>query len=315
MRYVILFISILVALCFVILIVLMFSNAASKLFGMFNNGIWLHYVKRKNLSAINKENSGTVENNGILDKIDGALNNAGWKEYYSYLSAEIFIAFIILITAVFSMIIYAFTKNRSVAFFVAVALLFIPWVILYFAVGIRYKKTERQLMIFINLLENYSRTSDDLVDIIAKTEKYLGEPLNSAIRKFSWEAQHVGETEIAILHLKEKIPHRKFQEIIQNLNICRSHDTNYEEVIADIRISMQQYLKAKEEKNSIRQGTRGSILIMMIVGCFIIRLVNGFVQGGLYRLLRSNFIGLIILFYILAVAIVGLWQLLKIDRS
>lgn len=315
MRYVILFISILVALCFVILIVLMFSNVASILFGRFNNGIWMHYVKRKNLSAINKENSGTVDNNGILEKIDVALNSAGWKEYYSYLSAEIFIAFIILITVVFSMIIYAFTKNRSVAFLFAVALLFIPWIILYFAVGIRYKKTERQLMVFINLLENYSRTSDDLVDIIAKTEKYLGEPLNSAIRKFSWEAQHVGETEIAILHLKEKIPHRKFQGIIQNLNICRSHDTNYEEVIGDIRISMQQYLKAKEEKNSIRQGTRGSILIMMFVGCFIIRLVNGFVQGGLYRLLRGNFIGLMILFYILAVAIVGLWQLLKIDRS
>lgn len=280
-----------------------------------HNRFWHHYLKRKRIADISEEKYGLVDEKSFFAKVDNKLNATGWKERYSYLSAELFIAIVIILSLVSSFVLYCFFHKILLSIIVFIVVFAIPWCVLYFVEGIRYKETENQLMMFINLLENYSRTSDDLVDIISKTESYLNEPLKAAVRKFSWEAKHTGETDVAVKHILEKVPHRKFKEIIQNLEICRKHDTNYADVIKDIRVSLQEYLKSKEEKTSLRQNTRGNIFVMMLVGIIIIRLVNSFVEGGLLLLLQSNITGICIMAYIFVIVMIGVWQVVKIDRN
>jgi len=312
----IIMIAVIIVCIFSFLLFLWFDcGVVTKVFRIVYNNFWNHYLKRKRIANISEKYYGITGEKGILNKIDKKINGTGWKERYSYLSSELFVAISIILSTIFWFISFLISHKFMFSFAICIPVLFIPWLILYFTEGIRYKKTEKQLMVFINLLENYSRTSDDLIDIISKTELYMDEPLKSAIRKFSWEAKHIGETDAAIKHLTEKIPHRKFKEIIQNLEICRKHDTNYEDVLKDIRVSIQEYLKSKEEKMIIRQNTRGNIMIMMFVGGFIMRLVNGFVEGGLLTLLSSNFIGILIITYIVLVVLTGIWQLVKIDRN
>ena len=308
-----------IVICVVVFVIFLFlflnSYYVKCLFEKIYNRISNHHTNRKRTVHMNEMTNGSVDEKGLLNKIDSVLVSSGFREKYSYISSELLILSD-LCAAIFCGLIICFFFGNKLSFFIVLGgFIVFPCIVLYFLQGSRYLKTERQLMIFINLLENYSKTSDDLVDIISKTETYVDEPLKSAIRKFSWEAKHVGELDEAILHLKEKIPHRKFQEILQNLDICRKHDTNYEEVISDIRISMQQYLKSKEEKKSIRQSSRGNVIIMLLVGVFIIKLVDGFVEGGLIALLCGNILGGIILIYIIFVVLAGVWQLVKIDRN
>lgn len=279
------------------------------------NNFWNHYLKRKRIAKISENYYGAVNEKGLLTKIDKKISASGLRDKYSYLSAELYIAISLLSSMAAGGVYFLIFHNFLWSILFSVIVFLTPWFILYFAEGIRYKKTERQLLVFINLLENYSRTSDDLVDIILKTEMYLEEPLKSSIRKFAWEAKNTGEIDIAIKHLVEKNSDRKFKEIIQNLEICRKHDTNYEDVLEDIRVSTQEYLRSKEEKMSLRQNTRANIIIMMLVGGVIVRLVNGFVEGGLLRLLMSGAIGILIVTYIVVVLLIGVWQIVKIDKN
>lgn len=297
------------------------------LFGFFRNRIperiiysvrqyqWSRYMKRKSASISNQEQVGVIKERGILLKIDKLLDEAGWRRIYSYFSSEVY--FILgFIFSVFPAILgYMLSGTLYVSFLIIVLVWFLWGMLLYICAAVRYKKIQGQLMFFINLLENYSRTSDDLVDIIAKTENYLEEPLKNTIAQFQWEARHTGEIETAIGHLKTRLSHRKMQEIIQNLDMCRRHEANYAEVISDMRVSIQEYLKSKEERNSINQTAKGSILVMMLVGLFIMKLVNGFVEGGIYNLLTSNILGMTILVYQILLIVFGIWQFIKVDRD
>ena len=268
---------------------------------------WSRYLKRKSASVRNQEQFGVVKERGILLRVDKLLEEAGWRKFYSYFSSEVYFMLGFILSVLPAILSYMFSGALYVSFII-ILLVWVVWgMLLYICAAMRYKKIQNQLMFFINLLENYSRTSDDLVDIISKTENYLEEPLRNTIAQFQWEAKHTGEIETAIGHLKTRLSHRKMQEIIQNLDMCRRHEANYAEIISDMRVSIQEYLKSKEERNGIRQSAKGSILVMMLVGVFIMKLVNGFVEGGIYNLLTSNVLGITILVYQILLIVFGLW--------
>lgn len=281
----------------------------------FRNIRWSSYVNRRKHMITQEQSAGMSKERGIITKIDRLIDESGWRNVYSYLSSELYISICVLIFFAATGICYIFTYKISISLCIGIMSVFIWWLVLYISAISRYKKIENQLMIFINLLQNYSKTSDDLVDIISKCGNYLEEPLKFSVLQFQWEATHTGEIETALSHLKEQLPHRKLREIIQNLDMCRRHEANYEEVINDMRVSVQHYIKSHEECNNIRKSAKANILVMMIVGIIIIRLVNGFVDGGVFKLLCSNVIGIIIIIYIAVLCVAGIWQFIKLDRD
>lgn len=272
-------------------------------------------MERKNNAMLKQEQYGVIVEKGIFSKIDRMLDESGWRRIYSYLSSEVYLTVGFLVSIFLAFLCYLYFGRFFISFISICVTLLFWWLLLYISAAVRYKKIQNQLMFFINLLENYSRTSDDLIDIIAKTENYLEEPLKNVIAQFQWEARHTGEIETALSHLKVLLPHRKFQEIIQNLDMCRRHEANYDEVIRDMRLSVKEYLKSKEEKDNIRQMAKGSIIIMMFVGVFIIKLVNGFVEDGIFNLLSRSIFGICIIIYIIFLVLFGIWQFIKIDRD
>lgn len=276
---------------------------------------WGRYLERKNNAMLKQEQYGVIVEKGIFSKIDRMLDESGWRRIYSYLSSEVYLTVGFLVSIFLAFLCYLYFGRFFISFISICVTLLFWWLLLYISAAVRYKKIQNQLMFFINLLENYSRTSDDLIDIIAKTENYLEEPLKNVIAQFQWEARHTGEIETALSHLKVLLPHRKFQEIIQNLDMCRRHEANYDEVIRDMRLSVKEYLKSKEEKDNIRQMAKGSIIIMMFVGVFIIKLVNGFVEDGIFNLLSRSIFGICIIIYIIFLVLFGIWQFIKVDRD
>lgn len=273
------------------------------------------YVKRrKNLTA-QLEQSGIIKEKGLMIRLDKLIEESGLKHFYSYMSGELFLISIISMSILIGIIVYLLFGNVFSSVLAIIGIVIGCFGVAYIFAGNRYKKTERQLLLFINLMENYSRTSDDLVEIIGRTESYLDEPLKSVIARFHWECGHTGEIGTALGHLKIQLPNRKLQEIIHNLDICRRHEANYEEVIKDMRVSVQEYLKSKEERKNIQQTSKGNVMVMMLVGVFIIKMVDKFIDGGVLNLLSSNIIGILILIYMFTLVLFGVWQFIKVDRN
>lgn len=258
---------------------------------------------------------GAKKEKGWLFRLDRLLDEIGIRRKWSYLTAEIYLLFFFAILAVIGVFIFLLTKS-VVYFLLGMFLLtLIHGTGLYLLAGYYYKKTEKQLLAFINLIDNYAQTSDDLVEIIGKTETYLEKPLKTAVSEFHWEAVHTGEIDTALRHLTLKVQHGKLKEMIRNLDICRRHEANYTEIITDIRVSVKEYLASKEERRSIQQNARASIVIIILVGILILRLVNGFIGGDLWKLLLRSKAGIAILVYLFVVLTAGIRHFIKIDKS
>ncbi len=116
----------------------------------------------------------------------------------------------------------------------------------------------------MNLLENYSKTNDDILKIFGQVCPFLDEPLRSYVSDFYFSAVHDGDATRAFRNLEDSVGHEKLQEIIHNIEMCSKHEANYEDVIKDSRLSLSEYLGAREEKKAIVGN--GRIEILMLLG-------------------------------------------------
>ena len=123
---------------------------------------------------------GTIENNSILYKLDRLVLTSGLKTYFPWLSGEIFLlAMIVLSIAGFFEGIIIFGN-----FFVALFLSALQAVILYVVIkglsGRTYNQIEDSTAIFISILSNHAKGSSDIVSIMQRTYPTLHGPLRAA---------------------------------------------------------------------------------------------------------------------------------------
>lgn len=276
---------------------------------------WERYLERRQVQNREELDYGTMREKGLLARLDRMINDSGWREWFGYLCGELYLVFNAALFFLVVLLCRVILGGVILPVLCGILSLGGLFAMLYLSGARRYLKVQKQLMVFINLLENYSKTSDDLVDIISRTGGYLDDPLRDKIFGFQWEAMHGVDVRVALTHLKNQVPHEKFREIIQNLDMCRRHEANYAEVIRDVRISLQAYLRAKQEREEIQKGARGNVAVMLLVGAMILKLTDGFVSGGLKALLFGNTVGLVILCYVMAILLFGVWQFVKVDRT
>ena len=161
---------------------------------------------------------GTIENNSILYKLDRLVLTSGLKTYFPWLSGEIFLlAMIVLSIAGFFEGIIIFGN-----FFVALFLSALQAVILYVVIkglsGRTYNQIEDSTAIFISILSNHAKGSSDIVSIMQRTYPTLHGPLRAICEKFVMDAERTGNVDIAFDYMKESVDNRQLQTILINLD-------------------------------------------------------------------------------------------------
>lgn len=257
---------------------------------------------------------GNREKKDKLYRIDKMLEYSGIKRKLWYVNAEIFLAFMFLIMIVMFFAGVFVTKKIFAGIIASGISLTVIWLLIYFRSGKYYLKLEENLMTLLNLIDNFNKTEDDIVQIFKKTIAYVDEPLKGLLQDFCSEVKASGDVNQAFDNLGSKIEHKKCRLLIRNLQVCARYETNYSLVVKDLRSSMIDYLAIKAERKAIIANGRAELVILLISAALIISLFAN-ITGDIKNLLFNSFIGNVMLIYCAVVALICIVVMFLFDKN
>jgi Flp pilus assembly protein TadB len=272
------------------------------------------YNKRKGIEESRRLEDGNQEKQSFIYKLDLMIERSGLRKKIPFLNTELYIG-ITVVLAILGYIIITFISGIWLLGAVFIMLMIIiSYGLIYILSGIAYEKVDKTILPFVNILENYSGTDDDIVSILGKTYPYLENPLREHIEDFYNEVNSSGDTTRAFRNLEIKIENERFKEIIRNLEICSRHEANYQEIIKDTRVTLMDYLEAKQKRKAII--SQGRIEIAMSIGMCSVMVVmfTGFVPN-LFDILINSAIGNGLLLYCIVVLGLCLWNMISFDKK
>ncbi len=244
---------------------------------------------------------GNLKKQKLLYRLDRLILQSGVRRFVPFFNTELLL--FVLLFSVLLLEIYLEIRDTGILWRIFAPVLLVGGIrlLLILFTDRNFKKTESQLLSFMNLIGNYQQSCDDLLSIFGKISPYLEEPLKGAVEECFLYARMTGNVSAAFYELELRIPHEQFQRLIQNLEICYRHDANYGEIISDSREMLMDYLRNRRERQTMKNNARMEILLIIVCCCFAFWMMDGFMQQNLWYLLRSTMIGQILLGYCIGV--------------
>lgn len=257
---------------------------------------------------------GMQEKTDLLYRLDMLLIYSNLKRWIPFINTEIFIGMAILAAAAAYLTTNQITGVWIFGLLAAGGVLLCFYLLLYFLAGLNYQRTEKSLTTFLNLLENYSIASDDLIHIFNKVAINMEDPVQTALYECYAEATSTGDAQTAMRNLQKRIEHEKFKDLVRNLEICSRYEANYAEIIKDSRSLIQEYTAYSQERKSIINSARAEIV--MIVACcgLVFWMVDDFTTQGIMKVLLGNTIGNVLLLYCAGIVLAAFWMVIAVDK-
>lgn len=263
---------------------------------------------------------GNKQKRDILDKLDEELAYSGLKDHFKWLNTEVFILIEViaaaLVAAIVALVVHPLAGLLG-AFIVVAAFKATISVM----ANRRDRKTESIMLQFMNIVDNFAKTSDDLMSILEKASRYIDEPLSTQIYDAVIEARNTGDSLVALQELQDRVKNKHFKVLIRNLEISSRYETNYSDIIEDCREIFHTYIRAEKEKRSMRTNGVMQIFVMLAVGalcCYLIGDVTDSGEGVIGVLLGAGVIGYLILGFMVVVVgaslYIAIFQILRSDN-
>jgi Flp pilus assembly protein TadB len=243
-----------------------------------------------------------------LARVDEELAYSGIKDKLKWMTTEIYLIIVIVVTALVATIVSVITA--PVYGLLAAALVVIAFkLVINLMANSRDKKTETIMLQFMNIVDNFSRTSDDLISIFEKSCRYIEEPLSSQIYDAVILAKNTGDSAQALQELQEKVKNKHFKILVRNLEISSRFETNYSDIIDDCRNVFHDYLQSEKEKRNIRANGILEIGTMLMCGFFCINVLGSISEANsiLQLLLAGGFLGRAILVFLLVSVVLSVY--------
>jgi Flp pilus assembly protein TadB len=236
----------------------------------------------------------------LLAAVDEKLAYSGIREKVKWITTEVYIILVLIITVVISTAV-TLISGPVYGILTAALVLLIFELALDLLIMYRNKKTESVMLQFMNIVDNFSRTSDDLVFILERSSRYIEEPLGSQIYDAVIEARNTGNTLLALQDLQDKVKNKHFKVLVRNLEIASRYETNYSDIIEDCRDIFHDYIKNEKEKRSIRVNGLIEIFTMLLTGTFCLWVLGDMTDyGGVVAMLMAGGLtGKILLVYLI----------------
>lgn len=233
---------------------------------------------------------GNREKKNVFYGMDEMLYHAGIKAKLPWMTVEVLILFVsVTMLAVLFLVVKItglFIMGTAAAALVLMAVLATLKIMCY----IRNRKVEEGLLQFVNLVENYSRTSDDIVGIFGKIYWYLDEPLRTGVAECYSEAVTTGDFSKACIGLAKVIGNRQLTNFLSNIEICARHEANYEAVTKANKKIIRNYLTEKGLRREMANSARIQVTVLVAIGIMIVSMLNSMTSGALFQsLLHTNF--------------------------
>lgn len=182
----------------------------------------------------------------------------------------------------------AIAKKISLAFVIGVFFAMLWYGRLYIRCYRNRKSVSKDLVPFLNLLGNYSTGNSEITTIFMQIAPKMHYPLNDCLIECVAEAQNIeGGKSRALENLINKIDHRKFCEIIKNLEISERYTNSFVVVARQTRGNLTTYIRAeKESKELVEQD--------LIIMCVCVALMIGII-AVLGTLIDEGWFGVFVL--------------------
>ncbi len=277
---------------------------------------WLKASEEKRTTAEEQLRNleGNQEKNSVFYTLDLTLNQSGIKKYIPFLSTEYLILFSAL-AATASFFLAGIITEWSYGILAAVTVFFIPYLLVRVLAEINHKRIEEQIIHFLNMVDNYNQSEDNLITIFGKVYKYLEEPLRSAIEDCYVEASYTGDMSAAFRKLETRIVHERFSEILQNLELCSLHEANYHVIITESREIMIKHKKSRDAIKNIVNKAKMGMLAMTVMLIMLVFMVSNIIGVNLITAMTGSVIGMDILIYLGFVIIYGIFSIITIART
>lgn len=290
------------------------GKTATKLFKISESKYKRRRIKKEKILL----EEGNVKDKSFINKIDLLIENSQIKKVVP-INTEIYITLNIILVLLGFIIGNTLFNYWVISFFISILIVLILYSILYFMSIISNQKVERETIKFINLVENFSDTNDDIVSIMGKVAAYLEEPLKSYVDDFYNEAMSTGDITRSFRHMEYKIQNERLKDIIRNLEICSRHQANYSEIIKANRSGLKVVLKSRQKIKAIVENARTEMAICLFLCGGILAILNLFLSDMLGKniilSLTDTFVGSLILFYCIANITWIIWKLIVMDKE
>lgn len=174
---------------------------------------------------------------------------------------------------------------------------------------IKRKKIEEQMLVFINLMENFSRTDDDIITIMDRANQYMKEPLRGIVNDFVMDVRLYANMEKSFTELFKELEGTKLRDVMRNIEICSVHDSDYSVVLQDAKVSVKEYLSSKTIQNAMKNSARVDMAALLLAQILIIRILNSFLSRTVFKILLSSYIGIGIIVYCVVMVFVAVYIL------
>lgn len=243
-----------------------------------------------------------------LGRLDEELAYSGIKDKFNWMTTEIYII-IVTLTTTLTTTLFVISNGFWQGMLAGVVTVVTFKLMIALLGNSRDKKTEAQLLQFMNIIDNFSRTSNDLIDILEKSSRYIDDPLGSKIYEAVQVARNTGDSLLALQELQNNIKSKHFKVLIRNLETSSRFENNYSIIIEDCRNVFHDYIKAQKEKRSIRLNGVAEIIIMLFAGGFSINMIGQISDGRnvIDALLTSGTAGVVIFWAMIISAIAALY--------
>lgn len=262
--------------------------------------------------TLNQEGNFTDKNK--TRKLLKLLNDSGLRIHFPELSVGMFITLIISLCLLSGIIGFMLSKSFTVGIICVAAAVFIIFVLLETSKNRNNKTIEKELLKFVDILANVSRSEGNLAEMFGKTAPYLNEPLKSLVVQCYYEMKSSGNTTLALQHFSERANHKKLREIIGYLKICSQRNESYEEVIHETKESIRSYIAYRNERTEIKKIGLVDLLIMGVGGSIIVFALSTMITNINIYLLH-NIIGQILLSVALMILLYAFWIVIKAESD
>lgn len=268
--------------------------------------------KKKEEERMQKE--GNREKIDFLTWLDMLITQSGIKKKIPFFTAEVYACFAILLGVICFAVVLKVTDAVTFAFIGGGAGILSTYVYMQVLINENIKSIEEDMNVFLDLISTYSKSSDDIVDILSKVYPFLHEPLSGYLQEFYFEAINAG-AETAFLHLRYKMPHRKMNEVLGNLEMCSTRLTDYSNIARDSQEQFMVYLEGKKERADAKINGGMELLIFLLIAIIAFYVMGSFAQINIIDWFANTLGGRLLLAYFGVLALCGVLLVSSFDKG
>lgn len=252
---------------------------------------------------------GEIQKKTIYERINNLLYYSGVRFRLYWLTPTVFLGIIIGLSILAMVLSFKITANIFLILAITATPLFIIYLVLFVMMAINNKSVENELIQFMNMIVNFSASSDDIVFILEKSSNYLGTNLRLAITSCISYAKLSGNTSRALMRLADQVEHPQFKRFVLALELASRNSCDYKRVVDDFRERTNDNLSAIRKLDAVYKNCKIEVFLMLFVGAFVIYMSLGLVSemGGFMQVMTMNIFGEIILAFLVLVYLISGW--------